>query len=97
MSSRLKSFLMKAAFIFEPLAAPFISYYLKRTLSDWKKKGALEEYKVQTTRKKKFHYIIAVDLDVTPQQTRQVFRQSLLTLDKKVKEVKSWLKKTVGR
>ena len=88
---------MRVAFIFEPLAAPFISYYLKRTLSDWKKKGAIEDYQVQTTRKKIFHYTIAVDLDVTPQQTRQVLRQSLLTLDKKVKEVRLWLKKTVGR
>ncbi len=97
MSTMVKSFLMKAAFIFEPLAAPFISYYLKRSLSDWKKKGTIEDYQVQTTRKKKFHYTIALELDMTPQQTRQVFHQSLQTLDRKVKEVKSWLKKTVER
>ena len=65
MSSRLKSFLMKAAFIFEPIASPFISYYLKRTLSDWEKKGKIDDYRVQTTRVKKFHYIVSVDLDVT--------------------------------
>jgi hypothetical protein len=26
---------MKASFIFEPVVAPFISYYLKRPLIDW--------------------------------------------------------------
>jgi hypothetical protein len=97
MSSRLKSFLMKAAFIFEPLAAPFISYYLKRTLSDWKKEGRIDDYRVQTTRIKKYHYTIALDLDVTPRQTQRVFHQSLCTLDRKVKEVRSWLKTKVGR
>jgi hypothetical protein len=89
--------LMKAAFIFEPISTPFISYYLKRTLSDWKKKGRIDDYQVQTTRIKKFHYTIAVDLDVTQRQTRHVFNQSLLTLYRRVKEVRSWLKTKVGR
>ncbi len=88
---------MKAAFIFEPISAPFISYYLKRILSDWKKKGRVDDYQVQTSRIKKFHYTITVDLDLTQQQTRRLLHQSLCTFDKKGKEVRSWLKTKVGR
>jgi hypothetical protein len=76
---------MKAAFIFEPIAAPFIPYYLKRTLRDWKEERRIDDYRIQTTRIKKFHYMIKVDLDITPQQTRLLFQQSLWTLDKKLR------------
>jgi hypothetical protein len=76
MWSRFTPFVVKAALFFEPIASPFISLVVKRTLGDWKKNGKLDEYRVQTTRMKKYHYLIKVDVDVTPEQTRTALQRA---------------------
>jgi hypothetical protein len=55
MSSKAKSFLARAAFVFEPLVSPFISLFLKRRVGEWKKKGLIDDYKAKTKRISKFH------------------------------------------
>jgi hypothetical protein len=80
---------MKGAFIFEPLAAPFISRYLRRQLNNWKKGGKLDDYRVHTTRIKQYHYIITMDLDLTPQQSRRLFHQMFWIVNNRCEEVTS--------
>jgi hypothetical protein len=77
MWSRFTPFLVKAALFFEPISSPFISLFVKRTLGAWKKNGKLDEYRVQTTRMAKFHYLIKLDMDVTPEQTRTALQRAL--------------------
>lgn len=76
MWERLTPLVVKAVLLFEPIASPFISLVVKRTLGDWKRNGRLEEYRVQTTRMKKYHYLITVDMEVTPEQTRTALRRA---------------------
>jgi hypothetical protein len=64
--------MVKAAFIFEPLAPRAISYYLTRTLKEWKKQGLISEYKAKTRRLGKFHYKIEINFDLTSKQTLHV-------------------------
>jgi hypothetical protein len=71
-SQRFFSLMVKAAFIFEPLAPRAISYYLTRTLKEWKKQGLISEYKAKTRRLGKFHYKIEINFDLTSKQTLHV-------------------------
>jgi hypothetical protein len=64
--------MVKAVFIFEPLAPRAISYYLTRTLKEWKKQGLISEYKAKTRRLGKFHYKIEINFDLTSKQTLHV-------------------------
>jgi hypothetical protein len=64
--------MVKAAFIFEPLAPRAISYYLTRTLKEWKKQGLISEYKAKTRRLGKFHYKIEINFDLTSNQALHV-------------------------
>jgi hypothetical protein len=64
--------MVRAAFIFEPLAPRFISYYLGQRLKDWQEQGRISEFATKTKRLGKFHYKIVVDLDVTSEQARQL-------------------------
>lgn len=80
MWSRFAPYLVKAAFVFEPIASPFISLFLKRTLGAWKKQGKLDQYRVGTTRLAKYHYYIDVDVELTPKQTRTATQSVLYRL-----------------
>jgi hypothetical protein len=70
MWSRFAPYLVKAALVFEPIASPFISLFVKRPLGAWKKQGKLDRYRVGTTRLEKYHYYIDIDIELTPVQTR---------------------------
>ncbi len=72
LSSRLTSLLVGIALAFEPISPPFISLWLQRRLSNWKKRGIVDEYKVNTTRIGKFHYRVEVNLDVNERQTEWI-------------------------
>ena len=71
-SQRFFSFMVRVAFIFEPLAPRLIVYYLSQRLKEWKKQGLISEFETKTRRLGKFHYKIEVDLDVTQEQARHV-------------------------
>jgi hypothetical protein len=77
MWSRVAPYLVKAAFMFEPIAPPFISLFVKRPLGAWKKQGKLDQYRVGTTRLEKYHYYIDVDIELTPEQTRTATQRAL--------------------
>jgi DNA-nicking Smr family endonuclease len=64
--------MVRAAFIFEPLAPRFISYYVGQRLKEWQKQGRVSEFETKTRRLGKFHYKIKVDLNVTSEQARRV-------------------------
>ena len=71
-SQSFTSLIVRAVFIFEPLAPRFISYYLGQKLEEWKEQGVISEFEVKTKRLGKFHYKIILDLDVTSEQARQL-------------------------
>ena len=52
----------RLAFRFEFFFPQFIGYYMKRKLKDYKEKEILDEYKVKSRRRGKYHYIFDVDL-----------------------------------
>ena len=63
--------------MFEPLAPPFISLYLRRRMERWRKEGLFVDYEVKTKRMKKFHYKVDIDLDLTQEQFGNVFSKTL--------------------
>ncbi len=65
---RFMGFFLRHASFFEPLGSYGISYYLKQTLKPYQKRGLISFYKVQVKRLGKWHYKIAVDVDVTESQ-----------------------------
>lgn len=90
MSSRLSQtftgLLVRGAFIFEPLAPRFISYYLGQKLKEWREQGRISDFETKTKRLGKFHYKFVLDLDVTPAQAHRVL-DDLLPDTAKRKEV----------
>jgi len=70
MSSRFFSFLVRIAFIFEPISPRLVSLFLGRKLKEWKNRRLIDNYKTKIKRIGKFHYIIDMNLDVTPEQVR---------------------------
>jgi hypothetical protein len=78
----------KAVFIFEPLAQRAISYYLTRTLKEWKKQGLISEFETRTRRLGKFHYKIEIDLDLTSKQALHVLDD---LLSNQLKSVRRWV------
>ena len=82
MSSALYSFLARVAFAFEPISPRFISFFIRRRLNDWKKEGAIDDFKVKTRRISKFHYKVIVDLDFTPRQTHNMLANVLTRLSR---------------
>jgi hypothetical protein len=64
--------MVKVVSVFEPLAQRAISYYLTRTLKEWKKQGLISEFETRTRRLGKFHYKIEIDLDLTSKQALHV-------------------------
>jgi len=74
MPSRFFSFLVRIAFILEPISPRFVSFFLGRKLKEWKNKRLIGDYKTKTRRIGKFHYKIDMNLDLTPEQTREILR-----------------------
>jgi hypothetical protein len=52
----------KIAFRFEFFFPQFIGYFISQKLKDYKQKGWIEDYKVKSKRKGKYHYLFDVDL-----------------------------------
>jgi hypothetical protein len=52
----------KIAFRFEFFFPQFIGYYIGQKLKEYKQKGLIEDYKVKSKRKGKYHYLFDVDL-----------------------------------
>ncbi len=74
MSSRFYSLLARFVFTFEPISPRFISFFLGRKLKEWKNKRLIGDYKTKTRRIGKFHYKIDMNLDLTPEQAREILR-----------------------
>ena len=64
--------LVRIIFVFEPLAPQAISYYLRRSLREWKRHGIVSDYKTRIRRLGKFHYTIEIDLGVTGKQAAHI-------------------------
>ena len=75
MSSRFFSFLVRVAFIFEPVSPRFFSFLLGRKLKEWKNKRLIDDYNTKTERIGKFHYKIDMDLDLTQEQAKSILRK----------------------
>ena len=52
----------KIAFRFEFFFPQFIGFYIGQKLKDYKQKGWIEDYKVKSKRKGKYHYLFDMDL-----------------------------------
>jgi hypothetical protein len=82
------NFLFRIAFAFEPLAPTAISYFLARTLREWKQQGLINDYTTHTKRLGKFHYKVTVDIDVNEKQIHHFFAH---VLPKRSKMLGRWL------
>ena len=67
-NQRLMGLLVRIVFVFEPLAPQAISYYLRRSLGEWKKHGLVSDYKTRVRRLGKYHYTVEINLGVTGKQ-----------------------------
>lgn len=56
--------------IFEGFTPFLVSYFLKRTLVAWKKKGLIDNFEARAVRLTKFHYEIELKIFLTKEQTR---------------------------
>jgi hypothetical protein len=52
----------KIAFRFEFFFPQFIGYFISQKLKDYKQKDWIEDYKVKSKRKGKYHYLFNVDI-----------------------------------
>jgi len=52
----------KIAFRFEFFFSKLIGFHIGQKLKDYKQKGWIEDYKVKSKRKGKYHYLFDVDL-----------------------------------
>jgi len=81
MSESLIDFFMRAFFVFEPLveplAPPFISFFLRRRMKEWREEGLFDDYEVKTKRMKRLHYKVDIDLDLTHGQFSNLFCKTL--------------------
>jgi len=57
--------LLKAVFIFEPLAPTAITLLVNRQMVKFKNSGVIGKYKTVTKRLGRFHYRIQIELDLT--------------------------------
>ncbi len=86
-SQRLFGLLFRVSFVFEPLAPRAISYYLARTLKEWKRRGLISRFETRTRRLGKFHYKIEIDLDLSSKQALNVLDD---LLSNQLKNVRRW-------
>ncbi len=78
LSSNLLRLFARFALFFEPISPRFISFWLGRRLKNWKDRGIIDDYKVNTRRTGKFHYKIEVNLELSPQQAKWILRDTLI-------------------
>ena len=78
MSSRLFSLLVRFGFVFEPISPRFVSFLLGRKLKEWKNKRLIDDSKTKTRRICKFQYKIDMDLDLTPEQAKNMVRRLIV-------------------
>jgi hypothetical protein len=52
----------KIAFRFEVVFPQFIGFFMGRKLKEYKNKGLLEDYRVKSKRRGKYHYFFDLDL-----------------------------------
>ena len=52
----------KIAFRFEFFFPQFVGFFIGQKLKEYKEKGLIEEYKVKSKRKGKYHYLFVLDL-----------------------------------
>jgi hypothetical protein len=62
---------------FEPISPRFMSFLLRRRLSEWEREGLVAGSKIKTRRIGKFHYKVEVDLDLTQQQANRILAATL--------------------
>jgi hypothetical protein len=55
----------KIAFRFEFLFPQLIGFYVGRKLKEYKEKGLLEDYKVKSKRRGKYHYLFDMEMFLT--------------------------------
>lgn len=72
---RLFHLLMRAAFVFEPLAPRLLSYYTRRTLKKWKQENRILGYTTRSRRLGKYHYKTQIDLSLSSEQTAHVLER----------------------
>jgi len=60
--------LLKAVFIFEPLAPTAITILTNRQMAKFKNRNIIGKYKTHTKRLGRFHYRIQIELDLTGPQ-----------------------------
>lgn len=70
---RFFSFLINFASVLEPIAARFISYYVRRELKKLKERGLILDYKTRTRRIGKFHYKTHIELILNLGQSQYIF------------------------
>ena len=56
--------------VFEPLTPTFLSFFIKRKLGEWKNQGLITDYEARSRRLGKYHYKVAVDLELTKEQAK---------------------------
>lgn len=59
---RLASRLFRFALGFERMYPQYMGFYVRRLLRRYKERGLIEDYRVRLTRKKKYHYLIELEL-----------------------------------
>lgn len=57
--------------VFEPMLPVFLDYYLNKKLDEWKETGAINNFRIKTSRKGKFNYRIDADFLLTEAQTKE--------------------------
>jgi hypothetical protein len=75
----------RLSFISEPLLPLFLSHFLNNQLRQWKDEGLINDFKAEAKRIRKFHYKIAVDLDLTSDQTKNIINKSMVRVSKWVR------------
>ena len=69
---------------FEPISPRFISFWLRRRLKEWKRKGFIDSYRIKTQRIGKFHYRIDIDLDLMPRQASSMLEDTLIRILRRI-------------
>jgi hypothetical protein len=95
-TERFLPLLAKVFPMFEPFMPTYISANVRNRLKSLKQRGLILDYKTKTRRLGKLHYKIAVDVDLTQQQTALILREldeARRTLHISPREVMLWLKR----
>lgn len=84
MSTDFSSVFARLVLFFEPISPRFISFWLRRRLKEWKRKGFIDSYRIRTQRIDKFHYRIDIDLDLMPRQASSMLEDTLIQILRRI-------------